>query len=154
MKAFNLHGDDWDMVGDREGFRVRDTHVGFRLGAELIGGSLYELDPGEKNWPYHLHHANEEWLVVVRGRPTVRTPDGDQVLEEGDVACFLRGPAGAHQVRNDSDMPVRFLMLSTMIAPELVEYPDSGKLGVRDANGKRLLMIRPGEQLDYWDGEA
>jgi uncharacterized cupin superfamily protein len=83
----------------------------------------------------------------------VRTPDGDQVLEEGDVACFLRGPAGAHQVRNDSDTPVRFLLLSTMITPEIVEYPDSGKLGARDANGKRLLMIRPGEQLDYWDGE-
>jgi uncharacterized cupin superfamily protein len=153
VKVFNLHGDEWDMIGDREGFRVRDAHVGRRLGAELIGGSLYELDPGERNWPYHLHHANEEWLVVLRGRPTLRTPDGNQVLDEGDVACFRRGHAGAHQVSNESDRPVRFLMLSTMIAPELVEYPDSGKLGARDAKGNPLLMIRPGEQLDYWDGE-
>jgi len=153
VKVFNLHGDEWDAVGEREGFRIRDAHVGMRLGSELIGGSLYELDPGEKTWPYHLHHANEEWLVVVRGRPTLRTPDGEQMLEEGDVACFRRGPEGAHQVRNDTDAPARVLILSTMIAPELVEYPDSGKLGARDAKGRRLLMIRPGEQLDYWDGE-
>ena len=153
MKVFNLFGDEWDLHGERDGYRIRDAHVGMRLGAELMGGSLYELDPGEKSWPYHLHHANEEWLVVVRGRPTLRTSDGEQELREGDTVCFPRGPAGAHQVSNRSDAPVRVLILSTMIAPELVEYPDSGKVGARDAKGKRLLMIRPGEQLDYWDGE-
>ena len=153
MKVFNLFGDEWDLHGERDGYRIRDAHVGMRLGAELMGGSLYELDPGEKCWPYHLHHANEEWLVVVRGRPTLRTSDGEQELREGDTVCFPRGPAGAHQVSNRSDSPVRVLILSTMIAPELLEYPDSGKVGARDAKGKRLLMIRPGEQLDYWDGE-
>ena len=153
MKVFNLFGDEWDLHGDREGYCIRDAHVGMHLGSELIGGSLYELDPGEKTWPYHIHHANEEWLVVVRGRPTLPTPDGEQDLKEGDTVCFRRGPAGAHQVTNRSDAPARVLILSTMHAPELVEYPDSGKVGARDAKGERLLMIRPGEQLDYWDGE-
>ena len=153
MEVFNLFGDEWDLLGERDGYRIRDAHVGMRLGSELIGGSLYELDPGEKTWPYHIHHANEEWLVVVRGRPTLRTADGEQELGEGDVACFRRGPAGAHQVINRSAEPVRVLILSTMNMPEVVEYPDSGKVGTRDAEGKRLLMIRPGEQLDYWDGE-
>lgn len=153
MEVFNLFGDEWDRLSEREGYRNRDAHVGMRLGSELIGGSLYELDPGEKTWPYHIHHANEEWLVVVRGRPTLRTADGEQELREGDIACFPRGPAGAHQVINRSAEPIRVLILSTMNMPELVEYPDSGKVGTRDAEGKRLLMIRPGEQLDYWDGE-
>lgn len=153
MRVFNLHGDEWDLHGERAGYRIRDAHVGKRLGSDLIGGSLYELDPGEKTWPYHIHHANEEWLVVVKGRPTLRTPDGEQELREGDTVCFPRGPAGAHQVRNGSDAPIRVLILSTMNMPELVEYPDSGKVGARDARGERLLMIRPDEQLDYWDGE-
>jgi uncharacterized cupin superfamily protein len=153
VKVFNLLGDDWDLLGEREGYRIRDAHVGMRLGSELIGGSLYELDPGEKTWPYHLHHANEEWLVVVRGAPTVRTPDGERELAEGDTVCFPRGPTGAHQVINRSDDPVRVLLLSTLNAPEIVEYPDSGKIGARDAKGERLLMVRRGEQLDYWDGE-
>jgi uncharacterized cupin superfamily protein len=153
LKVFNLFGDEWDALGEREGYRIRDAHVGRRLGSELIGGSLYELDPGEKTWPYHVHHANEEWLVVLRGEPTLRSPDGEQTLAEGDTVCFPRGPAGAHQVINRSDGAVRVLILSTLLLPELVEYLDSGKIGARDARGERLLLSRPGPQLDYWDGE-
>jgi uncharacterized cupin superfamily protein len=149
----NLFADEWDRVEERDEYRCRDAWVGARLGAELIGGSVYELDPGEKTWPYHLHHANEEWLIVLRGRPTLRTPEGERELVEGDAVCFPRGPNGAHQVSNRSDAVARVLILSTMVAPEMVEYPDSGKLGARDAKGERLLMIRPGPQLDYWDGE-
>ena len=150
---FNLHGDEWDRVEEREGWRSRDAWVGARLGAELIGGSLYELEPGDRLWPYHTHHANEEWLIVVRGTPTLRTPDGEQELREGDVACFRRGPDGAHQVSNRTGSPVRVLMLSTLLAPEIVEYLDTGKLGTRDARGNRLTLSRPGEPADYWEGE-
>jgi uncharacterized cupin superfamily protein len=153
VKAVNLFGDEWDRVEERDGYRSRDAWVGRHLGAELIGGSVYELDPGQKTFPYHLHHANEEWLVVLRGRPTLRSPDGEHELTEGDTVCFRRGPEGAHQVINRTDETARILMLSTMIRPEVVEYPDSGKVGARDAKGERLLMIRPGPQLDYWDGE-
>ena len=49
-------------------------------------------------------------------------PRGERELVEGDVACFPRGTAGAHQVRNATDEPVRILMLSTLIAPEILEY--------------------------------
>lgn len=70
MDVFNLHGDEWDRTEEREGWRSKDAWVGARLNAELIGGSLYELEPGDRLWPYHTHHANEEWLLVVRGQPT------------------------------------------------------------------------------------
>jgi uncharacterized cupin superfamily protein len=153
VKIVNLFAEDWDRVEEREGFRARDMWVGAKLDAELIGGSVYELDPGEKTWPYHLHHANEEWLIVLRGKPTLRAPDGERELEEGDVACFPRGPDGAHQVINRTDETARVLIISTMVTPEIVEYPDSGKLAARDAKGGRLALIRPGPQLDYWDGE-
>ena len=154
MDVFNLHGDEWDRVEEREGWRSRDAWVGARLGAELIGGSLYELEPGDRLWPYHTHHANEEWLIVVRGTPTLRTPDGEQELREGDVACFRRGPDGAHQVSNRTGSPVRVLMLSTLLAPEIVEYLDTGKIGTRDARGNRLTLSRPGPPADYWEGEG
>ena len=154
MKTFNLHGQDWDRVEERPGWRSMDGWVGARLGAELLGGSLYELEPGARLWPYHLHHANEEWLVVVRGTPTLRSPSGEQLLEEGDVAVFPRGEAGAHQVSNRTDAPIRVLMLSSTVVPDLVEYPDSGKVGARNVTGERILMSRPGPVLDYWDGES
>lgn len=154
MDVFNLHGDEWDRVEEREGWRSRDAWVGARLGAELIGGSLYELQAGDRLWPYHTHHANEEWLIVVRGTPTLRTPDGEQELREGDVACFRRGPDGAHQVSNRTSSPVRVLMLSTLLAPEIVEYLDTGKVGTRDARGNRLTLSRPGPPAEYWEGEG
>ena len=153
MPIFNLHGDDWDRVEERPGWRSRDAWVGHRIGAELIGGSMYELEPGDRLWPYHAHHANEEWLVVVKGAPTLRTPEGEHQLREGDVACFVRGPAGAHQVSNTTDEPIRVLMLSTLISPEIVEYLDTGKIGTSDANGKRIHLGRPGPRLEYWEGE-
>ena len=76
------------------GWRSKDAWVGARIEAELLGGSLYELEPGDRLWPYHTHHANEEWLVVIRGTPTLRTPEGEHELAEGDVVCFRRGKDG------------------------------------------------------------
>lgn len=153
MKVFNLNGDQWDRAEERPGWRSKDAWVGSHIGAEILGGSMYELEAGDRLWPYHMHHANEEWLVVLRGRPTLRTPAGERELEEGDVVCFRRGKDGLHQVRNDTDTPIRVLMLSTRFEPDLVEYPDSGKVGARSLSGERLLMSRPGPVLDYWDGE-
>jgi len=153
MKIFNLDGDEWDRVEERPGWRSKDAWVGAHVDAELIGGSMYELEAGDRLWPYHTHHANEEWMIVLRGRPTLRTPDGEQELEEGDVVCFRRGKDGFHQVRNATDAPIRVLMLSTLLAPDIVEYPDSGKVGARSVAGERILLSRPGPILDYWDGE-
>ena len=83
VKVFNLNGDEWDRVEEREGWRSKDAWVGAHVGAELIGGSMYELEPGDQLWPYHTHHANEEWMIVLRGRPTLRTPEGEQELARG-----------------------------------------------------------------------
>ena len=151
-KIFNLNGDEWDRVEDRPGWRSKDAWVGRHIGSELIGGSMYELEPGNRLWPYHTHHGNEEWMIVLRGRPTLRTPDGEQELEEGDVVAFVRGEAGAHQVTNRTDEPLRVLMLSTLREPDVLEYLDSGKVAAV-AQGKRLFRMERGPDVEYWDGE-
>jgi uncharacterized cupin superfamily protein len=153
MKVFNLNGDEWDRSEDRPGWRSRDAWVGAHIDAELIGGSMYELEPGDRLWPYHTHHANEEWIIVLRGRPTLRTPDGEHELAEGDVVAFPRGKAGAHQLFNRTDAPLRVLMLSTRLAPDVVEYLDSGKVSVVDAKGERLFREFRGQDAEYWEGE-
>ena len=153
MEVFNLNGDEWDRSRSARAGAARTPGSGHASDAELIGGSLYELEPGDRLWPYHTHHANEEWLLVVRGRPTLRTQDGEQELAEGDVVCFRRGKEGYHQVSNRTDSPIRVLMLSTLLAPDIVEYPDSGKIGARSVAGERILLSRPGPELEYWEGE-
>jgi uncharacterized cupin superfamily protein len=153
MKIFNLYADEWDETRDREGWRMKESFVGEHIGSALLGASMCEVEPGNKMWPYHTHYANEEWALVVRGAPTLRTPEGERVLKEGDVVCFPRGDGGAHQIINRTDAPVRVLMLSSMIAPDIVHYPDTGKIGAKNAEGEHIMFSRPGPNVDYWEGE-
>ena len=151
---FNLTGEqEWDSEQDRTGYRHRATAVGKRLGAELLGGSLYELPPGEKTWPYHYELGCEEWLVVVSGRPTLRSPDGERELAPGDVAVFPEGPTGAHQVSNRSNEPCRVLILSSKAPLAIVHYPDSGKVGLWSQREGYQAMLPTDRRLDYWAGE-
>ena len=92
-------------------------------------------------------------MIVLRGRPTLRTLEGEEQLGEGDVVAFRRGKDGAHQVRNDTDAPLRVLMLSTLLAPDIVEYFDSGKVSAVDAKGDRLFREFRGRDAEYWEGE-
>jgi uncharacterized cupin superfamily protein len=154
MEIANVFTVECELGMEHDGFRIREAQIGPGLGADLIGGSVYEVDPGKKLWPYHVHHANEEWVIVLRGRPTLRTPEGERELVEGDVACFVRGAAGAHQVRNATEEPVRILMLSTLIVPEILQYPDSDKVDTVSAKGERILLTRDAQPAKYWDGES
>jgi uncharacterized cupin superfamily protein len=153
MKIFNLYGEDWDETRDREGWRIKEAFVGHQIGGALIGASMSEIEPGNKHWPYHAHHANEEWVIVLRGEPTLRTPEGEQVLKEGDVVCFPRGNDGAHQIINRSDAPVRVLLLSSMVGPDIVEYLDTGKVYATAITGEPIMLARPGPTAEYWEGE-
>ena len=59
------------------------------------------------------------------------------MLRPWDVAVFPTGEAGAHEVRNDTDEPVRVVMLSSVSDPEVCVYPDSGKVGSSPAGAAR-----------------
>jgi uncharacterized cupin superfamily protein len=100
--------------------------VGAQAGAQEIAANVYELDPGAVGSPLHVHHANEELLLVLAGTPSLRGPDGTQLLSAGAVVAFPRGQAGAHSLVNRSDAPVRYIVVSTTNRPDVVEYPDTG----------------------------
>jgi len=129
------------------GFEHRRVSVRETLGGELVGCTLYEFDPGTQLWPYHWHRGNEEWLIVVAGTPTLRTPEGERPLRPGDVVGFPDGEAGAHTLVNRSEQPARVALFSTRRAGSVV-YPDSDKVG---AGG---LYFRRSDAVDYWDGET
>jgi uncharacterized cupin superfamily protein len=152
--TWNVLNGDLDLEHERDGHRWRAAQVRQRIGGDKLGASVYELAPGQKLWPYHYHHGNEEWLLVLAGRPTLRAPEGEGELRDGDVVCFPDGPAGAHTLTNATDEPARFLILSTRVSPSLVVYPDSDKIGTRTSvdEGDNLNLPR-GAALDYWDGE-
>jgi uncharacterized cupin superfamily protein len=159
MGEANVYEPRFDEADDRDGFRWRGTQVGKRAGSERLGMSLYEVEPGSATYPYHYHFASEELLIVVRGRPHLRTPDGWRQLDEGEVVAFPVGERGAHQVLNRTDEPVRFLVVSEMQSPEIAVYPDSNKIGVREhapgsgREGMRLNFTAD-HAVDYWEGES
>jgi uncharacterized cupin superfamily protein len=84
-------------------------------------------------------------MVVLRGRPTLRTGEGSRQLDEGDVVHFPTGPDGAHGMTNETDQPVRFVMVSTLVTPEVAEYPDLKQITAQartaSQTGKRLWLI-------------
>jgi uncharacterized cupin superfamily protein len=135
---------------DPAGYRARMARFGPTIGAEQLGGSVYELDAGESVCPYHYEYPEEEWLLVLAGRPTLRDPEGEHELQPGDLVCFPEGPDGAHKVTNRTDELVRILMLSTKHETAVAVYPDSGKVGVWPL-GK---LFRLADAVDYYDGEA
>ncbi|MGH2921391.1 MAG: cupin domain-containing protein [Gaiellaceae bacterium] len=153
MKVVNLYGDEWDegRWPLHPGYEKKMLGVGSRLAGEKVGATLYELPPGMKSFPYHWHRGLEEMLIVLDGRPTLRTPDGERQLERGDMVSFPSRPEGAHKIWNDTDEPVRYLMLSTVVDYEVVHYPDSDKIGIRAADFS--LLVRPESGVDYMDGE-
>jgi uncharacterized cupin superfamily protein len=130
-------------------YRARAARIGPRLEAEMLGATVYELDPGESICPYHYEGGNEEWLLVLAGRPLLRHPDGEDILDAGDLVCFAEGPAGAHKLTGTGEQMVRLILLSTMHEPATNVYPDSDKIGVWPP-GK---LFRMADAVDYWEGE-
>lgn len=118
-----------------------------------LGIRLYELPPGQTQVLYHFHHGNDEAVVVLRGQPSVRTPAGERVLEPGEVVFFPSGPDGAHQLFNGGDEPARYLIAANHASPEVVEYPDSGKVLALSKLGPLWSMHRRDDAVDYFDGE-
>ena len=140
----NVWDNDWgEQEEDWSGGGARSKRLVGR-GPEL-GASLYEL--GRGNFMiYHVHHGSEELLLVLRGRPTLRTPDGERRLEEGEVVHFPAGPAGAHGLRNDTDEVVRYVVAGIRVSPEIVEYPDLKQVTGQSRHGTFFIHNVPDDR--------
>ena len=144
----NVHEPEWEVDHTDSPIRMRAIRVGAAAGAQRLGASVYELLPGGAVSPYHVHHANEELLVVLSGSPQLRTPEGTRSLEPGAVVSFRPGAGGAHRTSNPGAEPVRVLLVSTMEFPEIAEYPETGTTLTltAPAEGK---AFPPGTEADF-----
>jgi uncharacterized cupin superfamily protein len=138
---------------DPEGFRCGVARLGPQLGAQHTGASVYELPPGQALCPYHYEYGEEEWLLVLAGRPSVRVPEGVEQLEPFELVFFPTGPAGAHQVKNDTGEPVRVLMWSTVVHPTGTAYPDSDKVALWTGDKAEDVIVERSSRVDYFHGE-
>jgi uncharacterized cupin superfamily protein len=134
----NIFEPTWNGEVDRAPYRWKRAYVGRQAGSEKLGASLFEVAPGASTFPLHAHHSNEELIIVLAGTLWLRTPEGERELGPGDLVACPSGLRGAHRLDNRSDQPTRVLVVSTMLAPEINEFPDSGILWARSyAPGSR-----------------
>jgi uncharacterized cupin superfamily protein len=142
-------------------FGARMGQVGTRIGARLLGYNVTVVSPGKRAFPLHNHHVNEEMFFILSGSGELRIGDERFTLRAGDfIANPPGGPETAHQIINTGTEDLRYLAVSTMLTPEIVEYPDSGKFGVllreKQPDGTQRVLRhidREGSGLDYWEGE-
>jgi quercetin dioxygenase-like cupin family protein len=151
--------DEWSEAAERAGYGgVLRKRLRRGPGAAL-SWAVWELEPGATQAPYHFHHGGEELLIVLRGTPTLRSPEGERVLREGEVVHFPRGPEGAHQLSNRSGEVARYVIAAALPTPEIVEYPDSGKIASMartetTAGGPLFTLSRLADGVEYFDGES
>jgi uncharacterized cupin superfamily protein len=152
----NIYDADYEERDAPAGFRSRRARIGYELGSELVGASLWEVPPGEAAYPYHFHYSDEEVVIVLSGRPSLRTPEGTRELETGEAVRFPLGEEGAHQILNPTEETVRFLAISSHGRPDIAVYPDSNKVGIGERlprGGGLRVLFRRGDAVDYWEGE-
>jgi uncharacterized cupin superfamily protein len=124
-----------------------------KLGEQADSRKMYfdfmSLDKGKFSYPYHFHRNTEELFVIISGRAVLRSPNGFQNVGPGDVIFMEMGEAGAHQLFNDQDEPCVYLDIRLRVDPDVVEYPDSGKLAILP----NLDVFRNESRTSYFDGE-
>jgi uncharacterized cupin superfamily protein len=147
--------------GGSERFGAEVLPFGQDMGLGGLGAMLTIVPPGKRAFPFHNHLGNDEVFVILEGEGTYRFGDDEYPVRAGSVCGAPRGgPDKAHQLINSGDKPLKYIGISTLQDPDVVEYPDSGKFAaIAIAPGDSFMAAhlkalgRRGESLDYWDGE-
>jgi uncharacterized cupin superfamily protein len=153
---------EWTEHSYGERFGYRRKSLSSAAGGEKVGCSLYEVPPGRRAWPYHYHLANEEAIYVLEGSGTLRIGGEEVRVAEGDYVALPARAEGAHQLVNSSEAVLRYLCFSTMVEPDVMVYPDSGKVGIFGGAApggpkeERTLskFLRSDAEVGYYDGEG
>jgi uncharacterized cupin superfamily protein len=135
---------------DPDGYHTAYVRTAPLLGGEHVALNVFELPPGQSVCPYHYESAEEEWIVVLTGRPTLRTPEGERELGPWDCAYCPAGEEGAHKLTNHADEPARIFIWSNRTHPGTSIYPDSNKVGAWPPGE----LFRREDAVSYWHGEA
>jgi uncharacterized cupin superfamily protein len=96
--------------------------LGDYFGLSNFGVNLTRLPPGAESALLHRHVAQDEFIYVLEGEPTLVTEEGDIALAPGMCAGF---PAGgiAHQLINRTAADVVYLEIGDRTAGDEAFYP-------------------------------
>ena len=145
-------------TGNVKQFAAKWGRAGPLLGLTGLGCAVHVVPPGKKAFPFHRHHVMDELFYIVAGNGEVRLDDRTQPVRAGDLIATPAG-AEAHQIINTGASELRYLAISDIATVDIIEYPDSGKVGmaagVKDGDLKSATYRAMGrvKPVDYFDGE-
>ncbi|MCG6188321.1 cupin domain-containing protein [Maribellus maritimus] len=116
---------------------------------ENLNFDLRKLNPDQYSAPYHFHRFAEELFMIISGSATLRTPDGLEIVNSGDLIFFEKGETGAHQLYNHTSESCVYLDIRTYNGYDIAEYPDSDKILLAPS----FEIFDKNVQADYFDGE-
>jgi uncharacterized cupin superfamily protein len=143
-------------------YGARKAAIGARIGAKKLGYNVTAILPGKRAYPRHAHRVNEEAFLILDGEGELRVGNERWPVRKGDVvACPPGGPETAHQFVNTSTTgDLRIFAVSTLESTEIIEYPDSAKVGYGGMfpgpDGKPQFvrgLARRGQDPGYWEDE-
>lgn len=157
MNKTNLHELPWTESRSPKGkFHVFRRSLSLALGGkrdvgEWGGGHPFDVEEfrvpaGATNFPYHAHSAQWEFFLVTNGSGIVRSATDETAIQTGDA--FIFPPGAPHQITNTGSEDLLFLIIADNPRADVIEYPDSGKLGVKP----QRKFFKP-EPRDYFAGE-
>jgi len=128
MRKTNVDDGEWTTLDDA-GMDLRRKQLGQAVDGEQLGCSCYELPAESRAWPTTTIRPTRK-LFVLLGSGRLRCDGETASITEGDYVQFPANESGAHRIINDSAGTLRYLLVSTMIEPDITVYPDSEKFGV------------------------
>ena len=149
-EPFSVDDVPWEEYSHGERFGTRFRQLGEYGGCSHVGVCMEEIAPGRQTYPAHYHMLEEEHLLVLEGRPTLRLGDETFAMGPGSYVCFPAGQKAGHALVNETDSPVRYLIVGERNPNEVTVHTDTGRVGVRLIGGG----YRMADIMEYWEGEA
>ena len=98
--------------------------LGDLFGLTNFGVNLTALAPGAVSSLRHSHSRQDEFIYILKGRPTLVTNAGSTALEPGMCAGFKAGTGDAHHLINGTDEEVVYLEIGDRTPGDQGSYPD------------------------------
>lgn len=109
-------------------------------GLTQFGAFVETLPPGSSSALRHWHANEDEMVYMLDGTATVQEGGDTYPLNPGEAVTFKAGIPVGHCIVNDSDAPIRYLVIGTRASEDTVTYPDHDRMLMhsRDASGRQV----------------
>jgi uncharacterized cupin superfamily protein len=118
--------------------------LGDLFGLANFGVNFTRLMPGAISALRHAHSAQDEFVFILSGEPTLVSNAGETLLSPGMCAGFKAGNNDGHHLINKTDKEVVYIEIGDRSPGDSVFYPDDDIQAVVGKDGKWQFQRKDG----------